>query len=114
MGEKLKVLDPLGEWENAIKLIEEQSFDKNGVIDYEEFLLNLHPNFEETPEWIPDLFKKMPSISFGKLDEYYDEKDNHKQKRHKKSSKHRHKNGDDSKRQSGGGVDVNGNYKQQK
>ena len=30
---------------------------------YEEFLLNLHPNFEETPEWMPDLFRKMPSIS---------------------------------------------------
>ena len=24
--------------------------------------MNLHPNFEETPEWIPDLFRKMPSI----------------------------------------------------
>jgi len=63
LRQKLKEIDPLGEWEKAIKLIEEQSFDQNGVIDYEEFLLNLHPNFEETPEWMPDLFRKMPSIS---------------------------------------------------
>merc|ERR1712174_78344 len=66
LKEKLKVLDPLGEWEDAIKLIEEQSFDKNGVIDYEEFLLNLHPNFEETPEWMPDLFKQMSTVTSGK------------------------------------------------
>ena len=32
---------------------------------YEEFLMNLHPNFEEQAEWIPDLFKKMPSIQMG-------------------------------------------------
>ena len=82
LKEKLKVLDPLGEWENAIKLIEEQSFDKNGVIDYEEFLLNLHPNFEETPEWMPTLFKQMSSVSFGGGG---DKKKKHRLKRKKKN-----------------------------
>merc|ERR1712129_597579 len=66
LKEKLRMLDPLGEWDDAMKMIEEQSFDKNGVIDYEEFLLNLHPNFEETPEWMPDLFKQMSTVTFGK------------------------------------------------
>ena len=33
LQQKLKEIDPLGEWEKAIKLIEDQSFDQNGVID---------------------------------------------------------------------------------
>merc|ERR1719410_2027095 len=80
LKEKLKVLDPLGEWDQAIKLIEEQSFDQNGVIDYEEFLLNLHPNFEETPEWMPDLFRQMSSVAFGS---------DKKEKKKKKKKKHK-------------------------
>merc|ERR1712228_1063446 len=90
LKEKLKVLDPLGEWDNAIKLIEEQSFDQNGVIDYEEFLLNLHPNFEETPEWMPDLFRQMSSVSFGKNDKK-EKKKKHKSKKEKDKKKKRHK-----------------------
>merc|ERR1711994_1101885 len=62
LKQKLKAMDPLGEWDKAIKLIEDESLDQNGIIDYEEFLLNLQPNFEKTPEWIPDLFKKMASV----------------------------------------------------
>ena len=39
LKEKLKVLDPLGEWDNAMKIIEEQSFDQNGVIDVKLFAI---------------------------------------------------------------------------
>merc|ERR1712013_851636 len=53
---KLKENGPMGEWDRALKIIEENALDSDGVIDYEEFLLNLHPNFEETPEWLPKVF----------------------------------------------------------
>jgi len=66
LKDKLQQIDPLGEWDKAIAIIEEQSLEQDGVIDYEEFLMNLHPNFEEQAEWIPDMFKKMPSIRMGK------------------------------------------------
>merc|ERR1712039_765377 len=59
---KLKQIDPLGEWDKAIEIIEEQSLEHDGVIDYEEFLMNLHPNFEEQAEWMPSLFKQMSSL----------------------------------------------------
>merc|ERR1712176_1080474 len=90
LKQKLKEIDPLGEWDQAIKLIEEQSFDQNGVIDYEEFLLNLHPNFEETPEWMPDLFRQMSSVSFGNKNVEKDKKKRHKSKS-KKDKKKKHK-----------------------
>jgi len=60
---KLKENDPLGEWDRAIEIINEQTLDSDGVIDYEEFLLNLHPNFEESPEWLPNAFQKMKSLA---------------------------------------------------
>merc|ERR1712154_290844 len=66
LKDKLQQIDPLGEWDKAIAIIEEQSLEQDGVIDYEEFLMNLHPNFEEQAEWISDMFKKMPSIRMGK------------------------------------------------
>mmetsp|Transcript_59084 Transcript_59084/g.94037 ORF Transcript_59084/g.94037 Transcript_59084/m.94037 type:complete len:566 (+) Transcript_59084:75-1772(+) len=84
LQEKLKEIDPLGEWDRAIKMIDEQSFDQDGVIDYEEFLLNLHPNFEETQEWIPAMFQKMPSVTFHQKPK---EKHKHKDKHKKRASK---------------------------
>ena len=59
---KLKENDPLGEWDRALQIIEDSTLDSDGVIDYEEFLLNLHPNFEEAPEWLPNAFHKMKSL----------------------------------------------------
>eukprot|EP01084_Bolivina_argentea_P257652 434122_1 len=88
LKQKLKAMDPLGEWDKAIKLIEEESLDQNGIIDYEEFLLNLHPNFEETPEWIPDMFKKMSSLSIHESSKKEDRKER------KKRSSHKNKNND--------------------
>mmetsp|Transcript_51333 Transcript_51333/g.62779 ORF Transcript_51333/g.62779 Transcript_51333/m.62779 type:complete len:154 (-) Transcript_51333:16-477(-) len=64
LKQKLREMDPLGEWDRAVDIIKKQTLDKNGVIDYEEFLLYLHPNFEETPVWLPKVFKKMDSIRY--------------------------------------------------
>jgi len=61
---KLKQIDPLGEWDRAIKIIDDSMTQNNGLIDYEEFLLNLHPKYNETPEWMPDVMKKMQSVAF--------------------------------------------------
>merc|ERR1712154_638652 len=63
LKQKLAEYDPLGEWDRAIEIINQQTLDANGVIDYEEFLLNLHPNFEEAPHWLPDVMKKMKSLA---------------------------------------------------
>merc|ERR1712228_332499 len=38
LKEKLKEYDPLGEWDRALDIINQQTLDQNGVIDYEEFL----------------------------------------------------------------------------
>merc|ERR1712244_200224 len=63
LKQKLAEYDPLGEWDRAIEIINQQTLDADGVIDYEEFLLNLHPNFEEAPHWLPDVMKKMKSLA---------------------------------------------------
>jgi len=65
LKKKLKQIDPLGEFERAIEIID-QNMTNDGLIDYETFLLNLHPNFNETPEWMPDVMKKMKSVAFIK------------------------------------------------
>jgi len=66
LKDKLRQIDPLGEWDHAMRVIEENSMGKeSGVIDYTEFLLYLHPNFEEAAEWMPGLFKEMQSVNFG-------------------------------------------------
>ena len=58
------------------------------MIDYEEFLLNLHPNFEETPEWLPKVFKGMKSLAPSAEDD----DGGSKKKRKKKSSSKKPKN----------------------
>merc|ERR1719361_599212 len=72
---KLKENDPLGEWDRAIEIINESTLESDGVIDYEEFLLNLHPNFEESPEWLPNAFTKMKSMAPDIANGGDDEKD---------------------------------------
>jgi len=63
LKEALQNLDPLGEYNRAIDLIIKESLEQNGVIDYEQFLLLLHPNFEESPDWYPDVIKRMSSMN---------------------------------------------------
>jgi len=83
LKQKLKENDPLGEWDKAIEIINAQTLDQNGVIDYEEFLLNLHPNFEETP----DVFIKMKSLAPSAQDEIDDQKEKEHKKRKSKLKK---------------------------
>merc|ERR1712013_199538 len=86
---KLKENDPMGEWDRALKIIEENTLDSDGVIDYEEFLLNLHPNFEETPEWLPKVFHGMKSLKPEEqdVDDEKAKEQKSKKKGKKKSSK---------------------------
>jgi len=85
LKEKLKEYDPLGEWDRALEIINKQTLDQNGVIDYEEFLLNLHPNFnEETPQWLPSVFSQMKSL---KPEVWAEEETGSKKKKKKKSEK---------------------------
>jgi len=87
---KLKENDPLGEWDRAIDIINASTLDQNGVIDYEEFLLNLHPNFEESPHWLPNVFQKMKSLAPSAMqDEEPEQDNNHKKKPKKKKASHK-------------------------
>lgn len=89
---KLKECDPLGEWDRAIEIIGRQTMDQSGVIDYEEFLLNLHPNFEETPHWLPAVFMQMTSIC-PSANENNNNNENKGNKKHNKPDHHSTTNG---------------------
>jgi len=95
LKDKLKELDPLGEWERACQLIEEQALDKGGQIDYEEFLVSLHPKFDEPPVWLPALHQ-MKSMQQQHADDDNDnddgeDKDDKDDKDDKKSKKDKEK-----------------------
>eukprot|EP01084_Bolivina_argentea_P109213 195185_1 len=83
LKEKLQEYDPLGEWDRAIEIINQQTLEANGVIDYEEFLLNLHPNFEDAADWLPNVFKKMKSLAPTQKDPKTDS-NSHSHHHHKK------------------------------
>jgi calcium-dependent protein kinase len=83
---KLKELDPLGEWDRAMKIIEDESLEQDGKIDYQEFLVLLHPNFEETPSWVPELHAMK---SMAPEEKHAKEKED--KKRRKKEEKKRKK-----------------------
>jgi calcium-dependent protein kinase len=51
LKEKLKETDPYGHYEDLLKVIDDADLDKDGRIDYEEFLRALHPDFNEQPDW---------------------------------------------------------------
>jgi len=51
LKKKLAESDPYGNYKAMYKLIDDADLDKNGEIDYEEFLRALHPDFNETPQW---------------------------------------------------------------
>eukprot|EP01083_Nonionella_stella_P036056 98392_1 len=61
LRETFKAYDRLSEWDRAIGIINQ--LDRNGVIEYEDFLLNLHPTFEDGADWMPNTFKKMKSCA---------------------------------------------------
>eukprot|EP00484_Ammonia_sp_Unknown_P011270 CAMPEP_0197081360 /NCGR_PEP_ID=MMETSP1384-20130603/214599_1 /TAXON_ID=29189 /ORGANISM="Ammonia sp." /LENGTH=263 /DNA_ID=CAMNT_0042520255 /DNA_START=44 /DNA_END=832 /DNA_ORIENTATION=- len=51
LKEKLKQMDMYGKADELIKIIDSVDLDKDGTIDYEEFLRAVHPEFNETPKW---------------------------------------------------------------
>ena len=65
----------LDEVNRANKIIDEQFFDGNGFIDYEDFLLALHPSFDDTQDWKPKIFQKI---------KLFDQKKEKKRKTHRK------------------------------
>mmetsp|Transcript_6719 Transcript_6719/g.11028 ORF Transcript_6719/g.11028 Transcript_6719/m.11028 type:complete len:381 (+) Transcript_6719:1-1143(+) len=48
---KIRELDTYGKADELINIIDSVDLDKDGTIDYEEFLKALHPDFSETPNW---------------------------------------------------------------
>merc|ERR1712204_153367 len=51
LKEKLRQMDVYGKADEMIQIIESVDKDKDGTIDYEEFLRAVHPDFNETPKW---------------------------------------------------------------
>merc|ERR1712087_484691 len=51
LKEKIQQMNVYGKAEELIKIIDSVDLDKDGTIDYEEFLRALHPDFNETPKW---------------------------------------------------------------
>jgi len=48
---KIRKMDVYGKADELIQIIDSVDLDKDGTIDYEEFLRALHPDFNETPKW---------------------------------------------------------------
>eukprot|EP00486_Rosalina_sp_Unknown_P011728 CAMPEP_0201577698 /NCGR_PEP_ID=MMETSP0190_2-20130828/24183_1 /ASSEMBLY_ACC=CAM_ASM_000263 /TAXON_ID=37353 /ORGANISM="Rosalina sp." /LENGTH=361 /DNA_ID=CAMNT_0048009999 /DNA_START=633 /DNA_END=1718 /DNA_ORIENTATION=- len=51
LKKKIKEMDVYGKADELLKIIDSVDLDKDGTIDYEEFLRALHPDFNETPKW---------------------------------------------------------------
>lgn len=51
LKEKIKQMDMYGKANELLSIIDAVDLDKDGTIDYEEFLRALHPDFNETPKW---------------------------------------------------------------
>ena len=51
LKQKIKDLNPYGNVDVLLKIIDDADLDNNGTIDYDEFLRALHPDFNETPDW---------------------------------------------------------------
>merc|ERR1712217_331161 len=48
---KIRELNPYGNVDMILQIIDDVDLDNDGTIDYEEFLRALHPDFNETPNW---------------------------------------------------------------
>merc|ERR1712174_119349 len=51
LKQKIKDLNPYGNVDMLLQIIDDVDLDNDGTIDYEEFLRALHPDFNETPNW---------------------------------------------------------------
>merc|ERR1712241_919818 len=48
---KIREMNPYGNVDMLLQIIDDVDLDNDGTIDYEEFLRALHPDFNETPNW---------------------------------------------------------------
>merc|ERR1712113_228876 len=51
LKKKIRELNPYGNVDMLLQIIDDVDLDNDGTIDYEEFLRALHPDFNETPNW---------------------------------------------------------------
>jgi len=51
LKKKICELNPYGNVDVILQIIDDVDLDNDGTIDYEEFLRALHPDFNETPNW---------------------------------------------------------------
>merc|ERR1719384_1461795 len=51
LKKKIRELNPYGNVDMILQIIDDVDLDNDGTIDYEEFLRALHPEFNETPNW---------------------------------------------------------------
>merc|ERR1719445_112875 len=72
---KIKQMDLYGKAEELIKIIDSVDLDKDGTIDYEEFLRALHPDFNETPKWFWGASNMHKADGKGKVADVDDAKD---------------------------------------
>jgi calcium-dependent protein kinase len=82
---KFAEIDSLGEIARAQQIIEMESLSQDGKINYQEFLRMLHPDYNEVPEWIPELYV-MESVSIAR-DKKKGKKEDRKEKKDKKKLK---------------------------
>jgi len=71
LKEKLRKMDVYGKADELISIIDSVDLDKDGTIDYEEFLRALHPDFNETPKWF---WEGSNMANKGKAEEVKDDK----------------------------------------
>eukprot|EP01084_Bolivina_argentea_P276353 471541_1 len=53
LKQKIRELNPYGDVNMILKIIDQVDLDQDGAIDYTEFLRALHPNFNKPPKWFP-------------------------------------------------------------
>eukprot|EP01083_Nonionella_stella_P001398 4017_1 len=51
LKKKLRELNPYGNVDMTLQIIDDAKLDNDGTIDYEQFLRALHPDFNEAPNW---------------------------------------------------------------
>jgi len=75
LKEKIKEVNPYGDTEILLRVIDDVDLDDDGTIDYEEFLHALHPDFQQTPKWFFSDNKYRPIDDEKKREEHDDDED---------------------------------------
>eukprot|EP00483_Globobulimina_turgida_P007906 UN07922 len=51
LKKKIREMNVYGNIDDILSIVDDVDSDKDGCIDYQEFLRALHPDFNETPNW---------------------------------------------------------------